>query len=454
MADIIELKGTDRLIDSVDILNENFRTLKEAGGISVGAIIPFAGNGDIPVGFLLCNGASVGIETYPALFDVIGYTYGGSGDYFNLPNLTDKFIEGASSAGTDKEAGLPNITGTVRCYSEYNLNNSNYWDDGSALNGAFYWNSALESSEAYGTSTNMTSGTNDAIRNVRFDASKSNSTYGNSATVQPPALTMRYIIKAFAGASADSTDVAITNVANDVTLLSSQMVNKNGDTLGGNLFTHAYDDGVGASSCKMIVCKSDTIKGTIPTNTQWHTLVMAKDSSDSIGNEAKYGQVETTVETSGGIHTAIETFKNQAGSTARATIAVGYKADGTVYTQAPTPANTDVSTQIATTAFVNGSNVVAKGSNYIRYGNGMQICWGTFTNNSASGTLITYPVAFTAAPAITNGIAHSGDGKGLSYRYIVGPSTKTSFRVYVFNGNNAVTADGIGLAYTAVGSWK
>jgi hypothetical protein len=30
---------------------------------------------------------------------------------------------------------------------------------------------------------------------IKFDASASNSIYGNSTTVQPPALTMRYIIK-------------------------------------------------------------------------------------------------------------------------------------------------------------------------------------------------------------------------------------------------------------------
>ena len=34
-----------------------------------------------------------------------------------------------------------------------------------------------------------------ATRSVKFFASQSNSIYGNSTTVQPPALTMRYIIK-------------------------------------------------------------------------------------------------------------------------------------------------------------------------------------------------------------------------------------------------------------------
>ena len=54
----------------------------------VGTIIPFAGQ-IIPEAFLLCDGRAVSRDTYSALFDVIGTTYG-SGDgstTFNLPDL-------------------------------------------------------------------------------------------------------------------------------------------------------------------------------------------------------------------------------------------------------------------------------------------------------------------------------------------------------------------------------
>ena len=108
-------------------------------GIDTGMIIPFAGNGDIPAGFLLCNGASVLRDTYPDLYKVIGTTYGAvDSTHFNLPDLIGRFAEGSESAGGYKEAG------------------------------------------------------------------------------QPPSLTVRYIIKAFAGASVSSTDIEITKVANDV----------------------------------------------------------------------------------------------------------------------------------------------------------------------------------------------------------------------------------------------
>ena len=40
-------------------------------------------------GWLLLNGASIATATYPLLFALIGYTYGGSGANFNLPDLTE-----------------------------------------------------------------------------------------------------------------------------------------------------------------------------------------------------------------------------------------------------------------------------------------------------------------------------------------------------------------------------
>ena len=171
-------------------------------GIDTGMIIPFAGNGDIPAGFLLCNGASVLRDTYPDLFKVIGTTYGAVDDtHFNLPNLIGKFAEGSESAGVYKEAGLPNITGDIA------MGYSCYLD--SETKGAFITTGGVSQLDSPMGSTNP-------FHKVEFNASRSNSIYGNSDTVQPPSLTVRYIIKAFKGASATSTDIEITKVANDV----------------------------------------------------------------------------------------------------------------------------------------------------------------------------------------------------------------------------------------------
>lgn len=51
----------------------------------VGTITGYAG-ASAPTGWLLCNGATLSTTAYPELFAVIGYTYGGSGSSFILPN--------------------------------------------------------------------------------------------------------------------------------------------------------------------------------------------------------------------------------------------------------------------------------------------------------------------------------------------------------------------------------
>ena len=49
-----------------------------------------------PPNFLLCNGQSVSKTSYQNLFNVIGYSYGGSGDNFILPDFQSRFPIGAN----------------------------------------------------------------------------------------------------------------------------------------------------------------------------------------------------------------------------------------------------------------------------------------------------------------------------------------------------------------------
>lgn len=88
----------------------------------------FAGS-TIPTGWLLCDGSAVSRTDYAALYAVIGTTYGaGNGSTtFNLPNLQDKFVQGSSTSGSVKEAGLPNITGQIgfRAFEDDNLMTTN-----------------------------------------------------------------------------------------------------------------------------------------------------------------------------------------------------------------------------------------------------------------------------------------------------------------------------------------
>nr|DAT78629.1 MAG TPA: tailspike protein [Caudoviricetes sp.] len=143
----------------------------------VGTIIAVAYTG-VPEGYMHCNGAAVNRTTYVNLFNKIG-TFYGAGDgstTFNLPNTVARFLEGGIGAGTYYEAGLPNITGNISAFKSsisgafVGSNNTNRYDG---------WN---DNEDEYAVSTS-------------FDASRSNSIYGASTTVQPPAMTVIYCIK-------------------------------------------------------------------------------------------------------------------------------------------------------------------------------------------------------------------------------------------------------------------
>ena len=75
-----------------------------------GMIAAWSGtNGNIPGGWLLCDGSSIDTTTYAALFAAIGYVYGGAGANFNIPDLVDYFIRGQSSQ-TAATGGADSLT--------------------------------------------------------------------------------------------------------------------------------------------------------------------------------------------------------------------------------------------------------------------------------------------------------------------------------------------------------
>lgn len=170
---------TARTINGVPFDGTKDITIKTniAGSNPVGTIIAVAYT-RVPEGYIHCNGAAVSRTTYANLFNKIGTTYGaGDGSTtFNLPNTVGKFLEGGVEAGTYYAAGLPNITGNISAFRNdisgafAGSNNTNRYDG---------WE---DNGDEYAVSTS-------------FDASRSNSIYGASTTVQPPAMTVIYCIK-------------------------------------------------------------------------------------------------------------------------------------------------------------------------------------------------------------------------------------------------------------------
>ena len=129
-------------------------------------------------GCLLCNGAAVSRITYADLFVLLGTTFGeGDGSTtFNLPDFRDKTLWGANGNLMDiLAAGLPNITGGLSI-------------------GALCQNASgaitTQSSGVLRSSTNTSNSSG-----FTFNASISSGIYGNSTTVQPPAIAVNIFIK-------------------------------------------------------------------------------------------------------------------------------------------------------------------------------------------------------------------------------------------------------------------
>ena len=156
-----------------------------------------------PEGWLACNGAAVGTSDYAVLFAAIGKTFTpryldenlkiedprySDPDIFLLPNLMGKVPWGSTSVGTVLDAGLPNITGAVGTRPHMSGTvNSDYGGavPGKQVEGACTFKTTAGAYDNAGTAESEHHSHDDLLT---FNASRSNSIYGASTTVQPPAL--------------------------------------------------------------------------------------------------------------------------------------------------------------------------------------------------------------------------------------------------------------------------
>ena len=127
-------------------------------GLKIGSYLLWSSDRTTPAGFLPADGRRLQKSEYIELFDVIGYTYGGSGEHFNLPKFNDgKFIRGtggnAASLGIAQDDAIRNIQGWLAVMS----------NDVRKADGAF------KMSEILGSGYN--DGTSDPVYKVSFDAS-------------------------------------------------------------------------------------------------------------------------------------------------------------------------------------------------------------------------------------------------------------------------------------------
>lgn len=158
-------------ISTADIAKLVVGMMISGGGIPVGATISSISTASIVISVAATASGTITITygnatNFPGLF--------GKGDgstTFVLPNLTDLFLQsGNGVAGQKKYAGLPNISGS---FQGIQGSGAGAFNTGGQLN-----NGVSGYSPNYYTV------------NVNFNANASNSIYGNSPTVQPPAANM------------------------------------------------------------------------------------------------------------------------------------------------------------------------------------------------------------------------------------------------------------------------
>lgn len=119
--------GTLRELSSGDGYQCNPNPITTTGSVSFyspGLMSLYAGS-SAPAGWLLCNGASVVVSTYQDLFNKIGYTYGGAGANFTLPNLSGKTVFGLDDMGTSASGrvtiGTPTVLGSTAGSDSHSL---------------------------------------------------------------------------------------------------------------------------------------------------------------------------------------------------------------------------------------------------------------------------------------------------------------------------------------------
>ena len=168
----------------------------------IGVIQAFSGN-TVPYGYLLADGASYKVADYPDLYAVIGNTYGGDTENFNVPDYRETVLVGVGENTTDtiashdvyglgefKDDQLQRIQGT---YTTGAIYNESYGIGPNTYDGAFTF--AIEGEYSKYAVSQVVGGGGGGI-GVRLDSARTTRT-GDTNTTHGKQKGVTYIIKAF-----------------------------------------------------------------------------------------------------------------------------------------------------------------------------------------------------------------------------------------------------------------
>lgn len=214
----------------------------------VGAIVPYAGSDlSTPSGWLFCGGQSVSTTTYADLFKVIGYTYGGSGSSFNVPDLRGRVAAGKdnmSGSSANRLTSISGITGTTlgaaggdqriqdhtHTFSgttsgqsadhthSFNPRSAAGWNSGAIQliinGGSQYWGLRSNNNTSDGGTVGSTYGVSTGhTHTYSGTTSNHNQTSGGASQNVQPTLVTNYIIKAVADTAVGYVGTTLTGAA-------------------------------------------------------------------------------------------------------------------------------------------------------------------------------------------------------------------------------------------------
>lgn len=158
----------------------------------VGSLQAFAG-ASAPTGWLVCDGTSYSTSAFPELFNVLGYTYGGSGASFLVPDLRGRMPIGAGNDGTAAN-NASRTRGAKGGDTRLQSHGHGVSDPGHAHGGDYNVAAAAGGNQSNPAAANTASYYN-ATRSATTGISIQSSGSGSGENM-PPFLVTNYIIKA------------------------------------------------------------------------------------------------------------------------------------------------------------------------------------------------------------------------------------------------------------------
>lgn len=215
--------GTFKTLTAGEGIKTSVNPISTSGSISFhcpGLMCLYAGQGNTPpAGWLFCDGSSVSTVTYPELFNVIGYTYGGTGSSFSLPNPAGRAICGIDNMGGDSanvmtslwagsnrnvRGGTTGTTGHALTDSQIPLSSHNHTVSGTFNEGVFAagrsgsGNCGNQGNVEWNIGTNPSNGSGSVTLSLTVSSPTSGASTAANSSIHPhmpPFLLLRYIIK-------------------------------------------------------------------------------------------------------------------------------------------------------------------------------------------------------------------------------------------------------------------